>query len=208
MAFLTIPATQFSQFFAEDQVLNEHYLDLGYALDPLDAHVRNAEGQQYGTDREIATISLLKQQPLILWTGDAQQTPGGIARTAPNAKRLRKLLLAKRHGLRSNRTYFMPSNLAEAMVKLLEDTANDGLTLAKGILSRGEHALGNVRSINCPKKMPRISTQSTQCFRSLVRLAWMLQHAEILLPMAGEIQAELNCHTAGVSDHSAHVSVL
>ena len=94
------------------------------------------------------------------------------------------------------------------MVKLLEDTANDGLTLAKGILSRGEHALGNVRSINCPKKMPRISTQSTQCFRSLVRLAWMLQHAEILLPMAGEIQAELNCHTAGVSDHSAHVSVL
>ena len=97
------------------------------------------EGQQYGSDREIATISLLKQQPLILWTGDAQQTPGGIARTAPNAKRSRKLLLAKRHGLRSNRTYFMPSNLAEAMVKLLADTANDGLVLAKDILSRGEH---------------------------------------------------------------------
>ena len=70
------------------------------------------EGQQHGTDREIATISLLKQQPLILWTGDAQQTPGGIARTAPNAERSRKLLLAKRHGLRSNRAYFMPSNLA------------------------------------------------------------------------------------------------
>ena len=102
------------------------------------------EGQQYGSDREIATISLLKQQPLILWTGDAQQTPGGIARTAPNAKRSRKLLLAKRHGLRSNRTYFMPSNLAEAMVKLLADTANDGLVLAKDILSRGEHQLGNV----------------------------------------------------------------
>ena len=57
------------------------------------------EGQQYGTDREIATISLLKQQPLLLWTGDAQQTPGGIARTAPNVKRSRQLLLAKRHGL-------------------------------------------------------------------------------------------------------------
>ena len=28
----------------------------------------------------------------------------------------------------------------------------------------------------------------------------MLQHAETLLPMAGEIQAELNSHTAGVSD--------
>jgi hypothetical protein len=38
------------------------------------------EGQQYGTDREIATISLLRTQPLILWTGDAQQTPGGLVR--------------------------------------------------------------------------------------------------------------------------------
>ena len=35
------------------------------------------EGQQYGTDREIAVISLLKQQPLVLWTGDSQQMPGG-----------------------------------------------------------------------------------------------------------------------------------
>ena len=102
------------------------------------------EGQQYGTDREIATISLLKQQPLILWTGDAQQTPGGLARAAPNAKRSRQLLLAKKHGLRSNRTYFMPSNLAEAMIKLLEDNANEGLTLVKNILARGEHVLGNM----------------------------------------------------------------
>ena len=47
------------------------------------------EGQQYGTDREIAVISLLQQQPLIIWTGDAEQTPGGIARTAPNTKRSR-----------------------------------------------------------------------------------------------------------------------
>ena len=39
--------------------------------------------------------------------------------------------------------------------------------------------------------------------RSLIRLAWMLQHAETILPMAGEIQAELNCHTAGVSDSHA-----
>lgn len=96
-------------------------------------------GQQYGTDRGIATISLLRQQPLLLWTGDAQQTPGGIARTAPHAKRSRKLLLAKRHGLRSNRTYFMPSNLAETMVRLLtellEDTAYEGVAQAKEILS-------------------------------------------------------------------------
>ena len=37
----------------------------------------------------------------------------------------------------------------------------------------------------------------------MIRLAWILQHVETLLPMAGEIQAELNCHTAGVSDSHA-----
>ena len=45
------------------------------------------EGQQYGTDREIAVISLMRQQPLVLWTGDSEQTPGGIDRAARNAKR-------------------------------------------------------------------------------------------------------------------------
>ena len=66
------------------------------------------EGQQYGTDREIAVISLLKQQPLVLWTGDSEQTPGGIDRAARNAKRSRQLLLSKKHGLRSDRHYYMP----------------------------------------------------------------------------------------------------
>ena len=32
------------------------------------------EGQQYGTDRKIAVISLLRQQPLVLWTGDGANT--------------------------------------------------------------------------------------------------------------------------------------
>ena len=36
--------------------------------------------------------------------------------------------------------------------------------------------------------------------RTLVRLAWILQHAVTLLPMAGDIQAVLNSQTAGVSD--------
>ena len=33
-----------------------------------------------------------------------------------------------------------------------------------------------------------------------MRLAWILQHAATLLPMAGDIQAVLNSQTAGVSD--------
>ena len=62
------------------------------------------EGQQYGTDREIAVISLMRQ---VLWTGDSEQTPGGIDRAARNAKRSRQLLLSKNHGLRSDRNYYM-----------------------------------------------------------------------------------------------------
>ena len=51
---------------------------------------------------------------------------------------------------------------------------------------------------------PQLLAGTTVNFsRSRIRLAWMLQHAETLLPMAGDIQAELNRHTAGVSDSHA-----
>ena len=193
------------------------------------------EGQQYGTDREIALISLLRQQPLVLWTGDSQQTPGGIARTAPNAKRSRQLLLAKKHGLRSDRNYYMPSNLAEAMIRLFDGSSNEGLTTLSQILRRGQHTLGqlwtnqlsqqsieDLEAANTvlpglraqfeaaqPHEQRRLPTivdtellaGTTVNFpRSLVRLAWILQHAATLLPMAGDIQAVLNSHTAGVGD--------
>ena len=100
------------------------------------------EGQQYGTDREIAVISLLKQQPLVLWTGDSEQTPGGIDRAARNAKRSRQLLLSKKHGLRSDRNYYMPANLADAMIRLLDGSSNEGLATLSQILRRGQHTLG------------------------------------------------------------------
>ena len=198
------------------------------------------EGQQYGTDREIAVISLLKQQPLVLWTGDSQQTPGGIAQAAPNAKRSRQLLLAKKHGLRSDRNYYMPSNLAEAMIRLLDNSSNEGLAILNQVLRTGEHALGNLwtdqlsqqaaqdlQKVNTmahstvlpgldaqfraaqPNEQaqlptivdPQLLEGTTVNFpRSLVRLAWILQHAVTLLPMAGDIQAVLNSQTAGVSD--------
>ena len=193
------------------------------------------EGQQYGTDREIAVISLLKQQPLVLWTGDSQQTPGGIAQAAPNAKRSRQLLLAKKHGLRSDRNYFMPSNLAEAMIRLLDHSSNEGLAILSQVLCNGEHALGNLwtdqltqqaaqdlQKVNMvlpgldaqfraalpneqaqlPKIVdPQLLEGTTVNFPpSLVRLAWILQHAVTLLPMVGDIQAVLNSQTAGVSD--------
>ena len=102
------------------------------------------EGQQYGTDREIAVISLLRQQPLVLWTGDSEQTPGGIDRAARNAKRSRQLLLSKKHGLRSDRNYYMPANLADAIIRLLDGSANEGLATLSQILKRGQPTLGQL----------------------------------------------------------------
>ena len=196
------------------------------------------EGQQYGTDREIAVISLLKQQPLIIWTGDSQQTPGGIARTAPNAKRSRRLLLAKKHGLRSDKNYYMPSTLAEAMTRLLASSSNDSLVALGEILHKGQHTLGtlwvhhlhnqaqqdlettNTILPGIGTQFPAASTQDRARYpptvapellegtivnfpRSLVRLAWILQHAATLLPMASDLQAALNSETAGVANAHA-----
>ena len=192
------------------------------------------EGQQYGTDREIAVISLLRQQPLVLWTGDSEQTPGGIDRAARNAKRSRQLLLAKKHGLRSDRNYYMPANLADAMIRLLDGSANEGLAALGQILKRGQPTLGQLWTSHLSPQdeedlraastvLPGLRAQfeaaqpnmqrhskfvdsellagTTINFpRSLVRLAWILQHAATLLPMAGDIQAVLNSQTAGVSD--------
>ena len=192
------------------------------------------EGQQYGTDREIAVISLLRQQPLVLWTGDSEQTPGGIDRAARNAKRSRQLLLAKKHGLRSDRNYYMPANLADAMIRLLDGSANEGLAALSQILKRGQPTLGQLWTSHLSPQdaedlraastvLPGLRAQfeaaqphmqrhsrfvdaellagTTINFpRSLVRLAWILQHAATLLPMAGDIQAVLNSQTAGVSD--------
>ena len=38
----------------------------------------------------------------------------------------------------------MPSNLAEAMTRLLEHSSNEGLAILSQVLCKGEHALGNL----------------------------------------------------------------
>ena len=192
------------------------------------------EGQQYGTDREIAVISLLQQQPLLIWTGDAEQTPGGIARTAPNAKRSRQLLLAKKHGLRSARQYFTPATLANAMTTLRSNSSNSQLVALANTLDKGEHSLGQMWTedlqaehkqdlSDCQQLLPgatgvfRAATPQERARRpslvdpelldgtaidfrrSLVRLAYILQHAATLHPMAGDLQAAFNSETAGIS---------
>ena len=57
------------------------------------------EAQQFGTDKEVAAISMLPPTSLI-WTGDAQQTPGGIAKGDNQYARSRQQLMSRRHALR------------------------------------------------------------------------------------------------------------
>ena len=38
----------------------------------------------------------------------------------------------------------MPSNLAEAMIRLLDNSFNEGLTLLSQVLRNGDHVLGNL----------------------------------------------------------------
>ena len=38
----------------------------------------------------------------------------------------------------------MPSNLAEAMNRLLDNSSNEGLAILNQVLRKGEHALGNL----------------------------------------------------------------
>ena len=105
------------------------------------------EGQQYRgvcTDREIAVISLLKQQPLVLWTGDSQQTarrhcPGGT-----QCQKISPAPVGQKTRTTQDRNYYMPSNLGEAMIRLLDHSSNEGLAILSQVLRKGEHALGNL----------------------------------------------------------------
>ena len=129
---------------------------------------------------------------------------------------------------------YMPANLADAMIRLLDGSANEGLAALSQILKRGQPTLGQLWTSHLsPQDAEDLRTASTvlpglraqfeaaqphmqrhsrfvdaellagttiNFPRSLVRLAWILQHAATLLPMAGDIQAILNSQTAGVSD--------
>ena len=138
------------------------------------------------------TARKLLAKSVLIFYGDAQQTPGGIARTAPNAKRSRQQLL-------------------------LEDTSNQELRKARDILQRGRPTLGNVWTkdlmdaasvdfhvvneilpgvLDSPSTASQFEAstlsslvdptlligKSVDYSRPLIRLAWLLQHADTILP--------------------------
>ena len=56
------------------------------------------EAQQFGSDREVTTIAMLPATSLVVWMGDAQQTPGGIAKGQDQFAISRRQLMMRKHG--------------------------------------------------------------------------------------------------------------
>ena len=79
------------------------------------------EAQQFGTDREVTAIATLPPTSFILWTGDAQQTPGGIAKGDNQYARSRQQLMSRRHALRCPQTELTPHKLHTALMTHLAD---------------------------------------------------------------------------------------
>ena len=79
------------------------------------------EAQQFGTDREVTAIAMLPPASFILWTGDAQQTPGGIAKGHNQYARSRQQLMTRRHALRCPQTELTPHKLRNALMTHLTD---------------------------------------------------------------------------------------
>ena len=79
------------------------------------------EAQQFGTDREVTAIAMLPPTSFILWTGDAQQTPGGIAKGDTQFARSRQQLISRRHALRCPQKEVIPHKLHTALLNHLAD---------------------------------------------------------------------------------------
>ena len=75
----------------------------------LEEWQRNLQiAQQFGTDREVTAIAMLPPTSFILWTGDAQQTPEGVAKGDTQYARSRQRLMLRRHALRCPQTELTP----------------------------------------------------------------------------------------------------
>ena len=77
------------------------------------------EGQQYGGDREVASVAMLPPTCLVIWTGDAQQTPGGIAKGPSQIAITRRQLISRKHALRCPQDEYTPHTLFQALMKIV-----------------------------------------------------------------------------------------
>ena len=75
--------------------------------------------QQYGGDREVASVAMLPPTCMVVWTGDAQQTPGGIAKGPSQIAITRRQLISRKHALRCPQDEYTPHTLFQALMKLV-----------------------------------------------------------------------------------------
>ena len=75
--------------------------------------------QQYGGDREVASVAMLPPTCMVVWTGDAQQTPGGIAKGPSQIAITRRQLISRKHALRCPQAEYTPHTLFQALMKMV-----------------------------------------------------------------------------------------
>ena len=77
------------------------------------------EGQQYGGDREVASVAMLPSTCMVVWTEDVQQTPGGIAKGPSQIAITRRQLISRKHALRCPQEEYTPHTLYQALLKIV-----------------------------------------------------------------------------------------
>ena len=77
------------------------------------------EGQQYGGDRKVALVAMLPSTCMVVWTEDAQQTPGGIAKGSFQIAITRRQLISRKHALRCLQAEHTPHTLFQALMKMV-----------------------------------------------------------------------------------------
>ena len=85
------------------------------------------EAQQFGTDRDVTAIAMLPPTSFILWSGDAQQTPGGLAKGDTQFARSRQQLMSRRHALRCPQKELTPHKLHTALLNHLAEVDLPGV---------------------------------------------------------------------------------
>ena len=100
------------------------------------------EAQQFGSDREVTTIATLPATSLVVWMGDAQQTPGGIAKGQDQFAFSRRQLMMRKHGLRCPQTDVTPHSLSTVLCSLLQEVDDPSAIALAEILASASSNLG------------------------------------------------------------------
>ena len=100
------------------------------------------ETQQFGGDREVTTIAMLPPTCLVVWMGDAQQTPGGIAKGHDQFAISCKQLMMRKHGLRCPQKDVTPHSLSTVLCALLQEVDDPSATALAEVLASANSNLG------------------------------------------------------------------